>query len=137
MADSASITGTIGGVATPIFIGTPGLPGAGAIDSAINTIAAEQSGASSLLDTVNGFLTGGQPVPGDSTIMNILNGTPEKNQGAPWYSFMADYFFRAAVMIIGLIFIAVGLSMFKQPAVIQETVAGAKRAHKAIKGLKP
>lgn len=40
---------------------------------------------------------------------------------------VSAFFLRGTIIILGFIFVAVALSMFKPPAVIQETVGGVAR----------
>lgn len=122
MADARSlINATIGGQPANVFTGTPGMPGtsidrmeAGAINAVSNfnpvsTITNLLSGSDSgnITDTITGTLDGLNPL---GAAKNAVSGL-----GAE----IKDLFFRAVIIILGFIFMAVGLSMFKQPIIVQ------------------
>ncbi len=108
MADAASIIGDIGGITQPIFIGTSGLSGTGG-NNPIGELG--KLGSLSVGDL-------GTDKAGPNITMN--------NSAAS--SGIADFFFRAVIIILGFIFMAVGLSMFKPGVIIETTTRHAKKA---------
>lgn len=112
MADNF-ITGTIGDSAQKIFVGTPGIPGTPAQSS-------------SFLDGAKDFISNSIPGISLSNSANDPKITMTQSAGAlpGWQS----YFFRAVIIILGFIFLAVGLSMFKPGVILETTARHAKKA---------
>lgn len=109
------INGFIGSAEAQIFKGTPGLPGSGETlkTGSLPEIAdiAKNSGVLGSL----GLDGGGKLTATDTNnVAGVTN--------------FADYFFRAVIIILGFIFMAVGLSMFKPSVIIERTAHHAKKA---------
>jgi len=131
-----SIDGVISGVNNdkPIQIGVPGLPG---VDMAALhlTITKNKDGvldssgsnkdSTNILD-MNEVLDGVGEDDSETTSTNI---SPNPPGGAAGSSTISDYFFRAVIIILGFIFMAIGLSMFKSPVIIQ-TISATKKGNK-------
>lgn len=125
------ITGDIGGQTQNIFVGTPGLPG-GAV-----------SGGNGFLDsigssTAGSFIGGGVQNIGNALVGAFMpaNSAAANASASLGTTSIADYFFRGVIIILGFIFMAVGLSMFRQAVVIQQTGNAFKKVGKHIVGKK-
>ena len=103
------------------FIGTPGLPGTGNPNLTEGTKSIPgflAEGASSLEEGASSLL--GNLIPSDSafsaanSLLNPLGSAIGAATGiTSTNSEISDFFLRAVVIILGFIFVAVGLSMFK------------------------
>lgn len=102
-------------------IGTPGLPGASGNDNPLS-ISNPTTAANNLLNPTASFqnvldVTDKIPVPGNimtgplDSVGNAISAT-----GAP--SYISDLFLRGTIIILGFIFVAVGLSMFNDHKII-------------------
>jgi hypothetical protein len=129
MADVGTVTGTIGGNTTsltlPTFAGTPGVPGTG------GTGFLDYLGSSTIGNTIGGGLIslgkgldspafnlingasnlGGSAGDAINSVTSALGGKSGTGTGIDW----VGLFLRAVIIILGFIFMAVGLSMFKSP----------------------
>lgn len=124
------INGTIGGVETPIFVGTPGLPGAQA-----------SNGSGGFFDFINPKVQDqadffGMPLD-DATkaAAGAVNaGKKSTSGGTDWTSL----FLRAVVIILGFIFVAVGLTMFHSaaPVIVEQAGRGARSIGRKVIGKK-
>lgn len=130
MADTATTSGTIGG--QPVTLGIPGLPGTGealmdastggafsGISDALSNVDLSSIGgvaAKSLLNSATSGLSGAASAVGAATGVNF-----------------ADLFFRSVIIILGFIFMAIGLAMFKAPIIVTQTTTATKKVAKLTK----
>ena len=122
MASTASILGNIGGVSTPISIGTPGLPGTGGVvpSSSGSILSSVGNAALAPLAFGAGLLGFSDPSSALSSLTGTntataSNGTSSNtgSGGSDYKALISDFFLRGTIIILGFIFVAVGLSMFK------------------------
>lgn len=116
------IDGNIGGVATPIFVGTPGVPGAQAQNGL-------QGFFSSIGASPAGQLIGGGATSIGASIIGAFSpeGSTTSNAAAQVVGHntnITDLFLRGVVIILGFIFVAIGLSMFRDHSTVILQSAG-------------
>lgn len=118
----------------PEFIGTPGLPGSGG--RAASGIQKKSAGfLDGFFDGFSGAVLSTVPGLGGS------QGGSESDEAAPEISIwdkISAFFLRATVIILGFIFVAVGLSMFRSqtPLILNQVSKGAKSLGKKVAGVK-
>lgn len=109
----ATVTGEIGGSPVNLFTGTPGLPGAQAQNDSggfLNSLGSSPIGS---------FIGGGIQDLGTSIIgglspdgSSLSNAAKSAGSSTNW----TELFLRGVVIILGFIFVAIGLTMFHQNA---------------------
>lgn len=134
------------------FIGFPGVPGASdfrKIGSSVANFAGNTSGvkigdvtstAESVVDWVFGKRNDAQSISDLSKAFPAVDFEKAEDDGKDPASDKPDsggilgaigaFFLRAVVILLGFIFLAVGLSMFKSPAIISEPVKAFRKAVK-------
>ncbi len=138
-------------MASPNFIGVPGLPGTntnpivteGSIGG--NPVNLTQLGGGSIDDPLQGADAIARDLNGlfgsdlsSTDIPALIGGTPEqtgsKGASSPGLaSTISDLFLRAVIIILGFIFVAVGISMFKDTRV-NINIDPLKGVKKSLKG---
>lgn len=144
---AGSLTGVIAGLDQPIYLGVPGVPGTGNNASSV--------GGFSLLDNAQNQLNSigqsladstGVPILGQlgnlsaagSTVADAAQALPGSGLAAAIGTATATtnwtaLFLRGVIIILGFIFVAVGLSMFKNVGDTIVNISGLNDAGKGIK----
>lgn len=114
--DFATQAVNYGNQAVAKYAGTPGLA-----DAPYDLLQDENSLANSVTGAVVGGIVAG-PIGAliGGTIGNSLPSKDSQGNRSISSNSLSSYFFRGVIIILGFIFVAIGLSMFKTPVIVEQ-----------------